>query len=358
MLTPPPWSLAICFSGTRMERNPAGNGIFGGQSPQYWANRRSRVRSNIYPDGPLTTLPDSSEVNPFAPLPAGCSQIVRYVTDAPGGRTGGTALQADLAIPSVAPVGKCLVFMCGHSLGTWVDSYCLTDGSSVILRMLACGWYVLCLDLPGLGFQPTPQVVVINGSTVTPNPTDNYTSAYADGGPSPNRIFFDHIIRAMNQITATYGITKFALAGHSGGACTAAMLACIESRFSVVHLMSGGWYVYTVPTQIESDNLNPAFAAAAPGTTPALNLIYMVGAALPGRITVVHSCPTDDQYNHSGDQGLQEYNWWANWVPMVQHYFGNWASVTLFTKMGFDGSYHAPDPVQAAWIEAHLLANM
>lgn len=339
-----------------MNKTLGGSGILGGQNQTYWTGRRNRVKAIIYPSGPLTTLPDSSVSDPFDLLP-GCAQSIRHVIDAPGGRTGGTALYTTLLIPSATPVGRCFIFMAGHHNETsWRTSYAITDGSSSILRMLARGWHVLAMDMPGLGEQPRPQSVVIGGSATTPDPVHAYAAAFSDGGPDPNRIFTDHVVRTMNQITATYGITRFALAGHSGSGNTAGLLAAVDDRFECVHLMSGGWYseTFTIAQCIEGYNNNPAIAAASIGNSHALHWVYTVSAALAGRSTVVHSSPTDSQYNYVGDGGAREFAYWQAWAPRVQQYLGSWATASLYQKAGD----HAPDADQGAFIENHLLTHM
>jgi hypothetical protein len=339
-----------------------GSGILGGQDPLYWAQRRKKVRDHVYPSGLPTSLVDSTATNPFSPsLLPGCSHVRRYVVDEPGGRSGGSPLYADLCAPTVPAVGKCLVFMAGHiqtlegNPMPWRDAYALNDGTSPILRMLARGWHVLAMDMPGLGDQPVDQVVVIGGSPVSIGQTHGYSGGFSDGGPNPNRIFLDHAIRGMNQVTESFGITDFAIGGHSGGADTAAMLGMVEDRFKVVHLMSGGWYSETLPdAHIEGWNANPTIYYASLGTAAAVQWMFTVAAALTGRVTVAHSSPTDTQYNYLGDGGAREFAYWQEWTPRVQQYLGSWASVALYQKAGG----HDPDAAQAAFIESHLLTNM
>jgi pimeloyl-ACP methyl ester carboxylesterase len=208
--------------------------------------------------------------------------------------------------------------------------------------------------MPGLGDQPNPQVVVFNGSPVTPSPVHAYATGFSDGGPSPNQIYLNHIIKTLNQITASYGITRFSLVGHSGGANVAAMLAAMDSRLKNVQLLQGGWYQATNPdTDVETWIYNPAVELASFATTPAIHWMYTTAASMPHRMTVVHSSPTDPQYDF-GEGAAAEFEHWKEWGTRVQEYFSNWASVTTRKKTG---PGHGPDPDQAKFIEDCLLAN-
>ena len=342
-----------------------GSGILGGDSPIYWAFRRAQLLASIYPSGALATLPDSSTTTVTYTLPPGCDHVKRHIIADPGGRGGATetAAYADLAVPTAAPVNKCMIFLGGHGVGeleSWwqqtpaPSAYCNSDGSSIILRMLADGWHVLCVDLPNYGIQPQPQIVYSAGSPVsyTHETSHPYSALFSDGGPSPNRLFLDHIVRAMNQITVTYGISHFGLVGHSGGANVAAMLAAVDSRFSAVHLLAPGTFNgANSSSDIEGWAGNPAIVAAGGHIVD----MVRVAAAVPRRKTVVHLSASDPYFS-------ADYPLWAAWAPTALSYFSGPAMGGCLSfqpnTSNEAGDYHAPNPTQAAFVEAHLLANV
>ena len=269
--------------------------------------------------------------------------------NSPGGRSGATAspAYADLAIPTAAAVGKCMVFLGGHGSGEseawWKTTYCASDGSSIIRRMLARGWHVLCVDMPDYGVQPQPQIVYSAGSPVsyTAENSHAYSALFSDGGPNPNRLFLDHIRLAMNQIASSFALS-FSLVGHSGGANVAAMLACVDARFRVVHLLQAGSFNGAgSSSDVEAWSGNNAIIAAGGYISNAA----LVGAAFSGRATIIHTSPNDEYFG--GDYPL-----WQAWQPSAVAALP-FAALSLALRTGT----HAIDATQAVFVENHLLAN-
>ena len=337
-----------------------GSGILGGNSAAYWAIRRNRVKLSIYPDGPLTTQPDSVATCGFT-LPTGVGHGQRLTIASSGGRdVRGSSSHVDVWYPDVAPVGKCFVMMTGHLAGAlpWYDStaYCTTDGSSMILRLLADGWHVLVADMPAYGTMPYPEVVYSAGSPLSYT-QHNCWALFSDGGPSPNRLFLDQIIRGMNWVTATLGITKFGLMGHSGGAQTSAMMAAIDDRFSCFFMLGGGPFqgAGTID-DVEAYYLNPTIQASGSW----VSAMAMVGAAVFGRHTV-YSYSAGDEF-----RPLDFPLWQAEAVTVNSYLAGNgFATVEFFNKINPHIAtpadpcpYHDPDPTLAEFVEATMLTHV
>ena len=340
--------------GSRLNNNAA-----------WWLALRAACKASVYTAGAVIATEADTTAEWEYDLPTGCDSITRYVTNEPGGRSGGSVAYADFCFPLATPVNKCLVFLGGHiQATTWDAFYCNADGSSIILRMLAAGWHVLAVDEPGYGRQPHPQIVVLNGTPRTVNDGGGhpYFDGFGDGGPNPNRIFTDHIIRAMTSITADIGITRFSLVGHSGGAMCTAILAACEDRFRVVHWLQGGnWAGAGSDTDIEGWYGNTMMTPACGGdSTPRLGLgtpaLIAPSAAVANRITVVSYAPSDEYFGGSLAT-------WQAWQAQV----GAWldsslgAKLSLYVKTGQEVGditpYHTPDPTQAAMVAASLIAN-
>ena len=141
-----------------------GNPLNGKSS--YWLALRTAVKASVYPSGVIATAADSSSTVPVV-MSDGTVNVTQYVTTQPGGRAGGTALYCHLWAPTVAAVGKCLVWLGGHiQTQKWYTDggYCNPDGASIIRRMHARGWHVLAVDMPSYGMQPIPATVVLNST--------------------------------------------------------------------------------------------------------------------------------------------------------------------------------------------------
>ena len=331
--------------------------------PGQMALRRQATRAALYSGGVLpTALPDAVEVNwSGVTLPPGCASITRLRMDNPGGRIG-TSLYAHLFNP-YAPVGRCLDFSCGHA--GWNDFYIQQDGSSIALRMLTHGWHVLIVDMPNYGMQPN-QFTTVNGVTQT-RPLNSYYVPYGVAppfdGPPIMRLFLDYFVVSTNWILSNVCDHVY-LAGVSGGGQIAMQLATIDDRFKIVHIMQGflpssatGFYdagPYNDPDILGAcDNdilLIAGYGYARPGTTVPGEDSVLCSACVPGRITVVHAADADE---YNGDKHLQ----WANFISVM----GGWpaanyqgASLSFYRKTT---GTHSIDSTQAAWVEAHLLAN-
>jgi len=315
------------------------------------AGKRAAVKTMIYGAVDLSTvMPDVVAPNwGGTALPQGCTSITNLTITNPGGRTGGTSISAQLLVPTATPVGKCLLFCCGHA--GWPDFYVATDGSSIVVRMLALGWHILIADMPNYGLQPT-QVVVINGATVTQTNSDNYApkgSTKPFDAPNVGRLFFDHLIIACNWVAANV-TNKLYLAGVSGGGSTCLQLACLDDRFKIVHTLQGNgpidfWNSET--TSWIDWTHNDVYVAGSSNLST--EMLALTAAAVPGRISVIHSADADEYH---GDQHLIWENWMDTVAPWVAMSFAG-SSLAYHRKAGA----HSIDSAQAAWVEAHFVAN-
>lgn len=337
-------------------------------SASYWTGKRAAALAAIYPSGVPATYPDTTTPNwdqtPMWVKPlAGLASVTRYTVTNAGGRSGGTPIYAHLLLPSAPFAGRCLVFHAGHGddtqlHGGWSSlDYVASDGSSVILRMLARGWLVLAVDLPNYGLQPLPQAAVINGALVAQNEWFFHTprlSAEPFDAPSITRLYTDHVIIAMNRVSADYPGIGFDLLGHSGGGAAMAMLATVESRFRQVHLCQGGrmWYVESgEPFDWEGYTANDVMTATQNGAGGGYHDEVAVGATFPNRLTVVHAADADEYY---GD----DHSAWFDWITSVAPWIvgATNATSTLYFHRKLTGA-HAIDAPQAAWIEDCLVTG-
>lgn len=346
-------------------------------NPDFWAAKRMAVLAAVYPDGALTGFPDVIEENwgatavpgvidtEFGDIEIpGLASITRYTLTNSGGRSGGTPSYCHFLIPMATPVNKCLLFHAGHGTAEsawhgWSGTAYIGDISySFILRMLARGWHVLAVDLPNYGLQPKPQTAVVNGSLSTQTNYYHHVPRGIAGpydAPSITRLYTDHTILAMNQIDADHPGIKWALAGHSGGAAVGAILSALDSRFLAFHSV-----------QSSAANPNSSYGtsdcwegyaetdigiAAHFGKVNNLPDIVRVGSSFPSRKTVMHVADAD-----YGDLGYpEEERKFHEWVTNT----GCWwqdvgSSMIYYHKTEGD---HWPDEAQAAYIEAHLVAN-
>jgi hypothetical protein len=217
------------------------------KTPSEWASKRAGLISCIYNgDKPITGV-DHVEVGyaGFGPLP-GCARMDRYIIDDPGGRSGGTVQYSYLLRPSATESGTLVLFLAGHNpagVGFETD-YCYTDGSSVILGSLALGHWVVVVEMPQTGHQPTPQSWVVGGvlRTIGPPPEWGHDvgALDSDGGPLAMRMFLDTPIRAITQATTDLSTSHVYAAGHSGGGCIASFLSSCDDRIEKMVLMHGG----------------------------------------------------------------------------------------------------------------------
>ena len=313
----------------------------------YLNARLTAALAAVYPGGALTSLVDTVEPAwAGVAAPSGCASITRYTVTNPGGRSGGTAIYAHLLNPSAAALGKCVVWNAGH-VGWW-DTYCTSTEANVIPQLLAAGYHVLAVDMPNYGLQPQ-QAVVLNGSLVT---MPSHASGHIPGTvpppwdtPSLVRLYTDHIVRGMNQITHDLGITTFALIGHSGGGCAATLLAPLESRFKIVHLLQGSPYA-TEPSHDSSDyesyGLNDCWYGLVAMTYQGAATYSAMGT---GRLLVLH----DDGY-FVGDQSAL----WMAWQDRSNIWYamsGVGGNVTFRQKLSVT---HSIDQPQVDFILAHL----
>lgn len=317
-----------------------------------WASGLSDALAAIYPSGVLASLADVVE-NEWAGVtpPSGCASITRHTISEPGGRAGGSVVYSHVLLPDAVARGQCVVVLPGHS--PWLDDYCSANQGNLIPLLLAAGYHVLAVDMPNYGLQPL-QAVVINGtlSTMGSKNSQHAPSAFGVGpytGPALVRLYTDHIIRSMNQVTDDLGITDFALVGHSGGGATASLLAPIESRFSVVHLLQGGTNsdaitgVWTEWELYDRNELNTALRGG-------YKIAAAFSAAFPGRLTVLHSADADEYF-------LDQHIAWATWTENMRMWFGLAGIAALTEYHRKTTGTHNIDATQAAYVVNHLLAN-
>lgn len=326
-----------------------------GRSPvpdQGWAAKQAAMMAAVYPGGKPTSGVDVVEPGwtGLSPLPPECASITRYTVTEPGGRNGGTVAYCHLMAPSAIPNGKFVAHLAGH--GATSLHYLLRDGSSVILRALAAGFHVLAVDLPNYGWQPQPQVVVINGTTLTQTPSTWHAPNGMDppyDSPSLVRLYTDHIIRSMNQVDADYAPSSWSAVGHSGGGDTLTLLAALESRFRVVHFCQANGYVEQYPIggsfNYESWGLNDIYAVV----RGSYKDVAVACSAFPGRTAVLHSADADE---YGGDQSPL----WLSWIGEVQPWLRSIPGASISYRH-WDSGHNFQSP-QAAWIVAHLVANL
>jgi pimeloyl-ACP methyl ester carboxylesterase len=316
----------------------------------YWLGMRAAVAATVYPSVIPSKTPTVS-ASPVAP-PTGASSVVRLAFSDPGGRTGGTEARADWCLPSAARISRVVLFAGGHIQGSsWYDYYCLLDGSSIPLALLAAGCDVIMLDMPAYGINPQPQIVVINGGPVSVPYSHPYGDTVTDGGPSGNRLFTDPAVWALSYVLSQVG-GRAHLVGHSGGAATGAIIAACDSRYDIVHLMQSGYSDGVgSPNEFEYWSMNPA-AQATPNK--AWVGIFRASTAVQGRRSVQWYAPQDDY-----DPGKTAY--WRGvidrdsvWLPRCV----SGASVSLQLKTDAQsGSYHNITPSQASAVVADILAH-
>lgn len=315
----------------------------------YWRSARERACYAVWGQNtPPSFLPDTIELNWDAGyIPTGASHMHRYTITNPGGRTGGSVAYGHLLTPTIAPVGKLLVWLAGHSTTGWSNYYGQDDGTSILTRMLARGWHVLGFDLPNYGYNPT-QAVVINGSLVTQTKNTNHApkgSTAPFDGPPIIRLTLDPIIACFNRVTTDFTFTTIALAGQSGGGSTATLVASVMDRPNIVHYIQFGQPSITTDdaSEWEQTSINELRAAATNGT---IGDTALLGASAANRITVMHAADADE---YVGDKHLAWEAITARWAPMIAREFNG--SLSFYRKTT---GAHGIDATQAAWIETHL----
>jgi pimeloyl-ACP methyl ester carboxylesterase len=323
----------------------------------YWSAKRAAMLASVYPSGLPAALPDVTTTNWAGHgKPTECASITRYETTSPGGRSGGTSAYVHRLNPVAAPVAKCLVFHTGHGThdaSGWWQNFCASDGSSIIRLMLAEGWTVLAVDLPNYGDQPTPQIAVVNGATVTQTSYLFHAprlSTWPIDAPTPTRLYTDHVIAAMNAVAVETPSTRFALAGHSGGGNVAALLAGLDSRYVQVHHLQSHDYT-TEPsgqyTDWEGYSSSELGLAASRRSITALRLDLMAATAcFPGRTSYVHFADNDGDY---GDHHAE----WIEWIAQMRP----WAKNVGAELIGYRKTtgVHDIDATQASYVRARLL---
>lgn len=213
------------------------------QSAQGWASLRQAYRDLHYPEGYPTALADSlsRDISTYT-LPVNCSKIDQYNLSGNGGRANGsTGMAGFLLYPDVTPVNKLMIMAGGHNAPIGWESYCVNDGTSIPIRLMALGYHVLMIEMPGTGKQADPQQVYMGGSLQTPSPTaHSYRSADGDGGPYSGRLFQDSFVRFLNQAIEDIHPTAVVGAGESGGGQQLAVFAAMDNRISRVAICQGG----------------------------------------------------------------------------------------------------------------------
>lgn len=322
----------------------------------YWTNARSRVMSAIYPAGLPSSLPVVVVETDFAP-PSGAAGVWRGTIADAGGRAGGSEIRVWIASPTVAPLGKCVVFGAGHLAAGWDISYTNPDPgqAGIISAILAAGYHVLVADLPNYGRQ-IQQKAVVNGTLYSTTSAQYYHLPLIGGvdnyiptpwnSPSLVRLYTDHFSIGMNWVEQNLGISQFALVSHSGGAAATVMLAGLEPRFRVVHLLQGGTPSSSISgslTDYETFMAND-FYTALQGT---YGLATCLSGAYPGRVTVVHSA-LQDQF--LGGQGAE----WDAFADNARFWLGQIAA--SYSHQSWNTN-HSISPAQRDFVVEHLRAN-
>lgn len=361
--------------------SPVINGVC--NTEEYWSVKRAAVLASVYPSGKPTGQPDGVEAGwGSANKPEEADSITRLTVSSPGGREGGSVIYADVCHPKATPINGCMLFMAGHCSGSkgWYDpdpaiGYVGTYAISPIRRALSAGITVVAFNLSNYGDNPT-QSAVISGSLRTMNshamvhlPGGQYCTPQVTlpaDGPSLTRLWTDHPIIAMNWVELELEITKFALVGHSGGGGAVALLGPLEERFSVIHLLQGGW---AYPDWVNWDNnqshdweaWNGSDLARACEGKPYAGCKDQVAvmASFPGRKTVVHVGTEDEGWDPSwttlyGDKvALWRDAIWERslWISRAT---AGASTLELYEKPG----PHAISSAQAEWVVAHIAAYL
>lgn len=211
-------------------------------SAAQWAAARATFSSNIYPSGLPSTGVDSTSPNwtQYA-APQGCSHITQYTITQPGGRVCTEPQHQYLCYPIAAPVGKLLVWLCGHVPMQGYE-YMATDGSSPVVEVLKLGWHVLVILMPSFDWNivggSAAQHITIGG-VLTSVVEHSYQPLDQDSGPSAARMFTDQVLRATTQAFVEVSPSKLVLAGHSGGGCYCPWVGAIDSRFVALYDFEG-----------------------------------------------------------------------------------------------------------------------
>lgn len=326
-------------------------------SAGYLTLMRARALASVYPGGFPTFLPDTVDVGwtgdgSFAHEGVSGYTCTRLGVTNPGGRTGGTPSYAFVTYPAVAWNGKAVMFNCGHDGTGWFALYETESSCHLLSGMLAAGYVVVMTELPNYGSQPT-QVTVINGITLTSPKNNHFSPTGIDppyDPPSTMRLHFDLPIAAANWVWANVAPTKFAIAGHSGGAGTDSYLSCLDSRFCLLQMINPGWewQGITSPQNPFEDIHNELYAAA---TNCTMGDLALVAAAVQGRTTIIYTSTLDSQI-----VPYQGPNWAAQIArvnPWLAANFG--ASMSLYESIGEE---HDITAARTAVIIADLAAHM
>lgn len=190
-----------------------------------------------------TRLPDSV-AHSFGSV-EGAASWDRYTVANVGGR--GTVSYFDWVAPTAPSNGRAIFLMTGNS-GDWSPTgyapmYAMTQA------VLAAGYYICGLAIPGRGPNPDPEMTLIGGvptpitagGTVSGGYNTNYQPLDSDEGtPSPTRLIEPAIV-AINQIKSTNPELTICMFGHSGGGWTAEMVSAIDLRITHSISLMGGF---------------------------------------------------------------------------------------------------------------------
>ncbi|CAB4130724.1 hypothetical protein UFOVP276_123 [uncultured Caudovirales phage] len=313
----------------------------------YWMAHRNTVKNYIYPGMVLPTKTPTVITSPIT-VPAEASHIIRLIFPDPGGRTGGTAANVDVAFPFVPYSGGVGTWYCGHNNpGVRYDmgNYWKDDGTSIPKGWLAAGKIVVLNELPGYGIRQ-PETVVMAGQPIVVNADGHhYESGFNDGGPTPNRLFTDPAIWALDYVGSLYNPSSYCIAGHSGGSDASALVAACDDRYSKVFLLQPGSSTgYGSLNDVEQWGANPAMQYSVQDNIAGL---FATSGVVQGRTTYIG-------YDNQDEYDPGKIGFWTNWITSSSHWLSacvSNASLVLHQKYGiYDGMYHNIDVDECSYV--------
>lgn len=181
--------------------------------------------------------------------------------------------------------GDVFIMHHGHKVDEWRER-----GRDIVERLLAEGYLVVAISMPGTGKNVTPEIVETNeGPVDLRRKTQSSTREHRlyvklrSKTFSPLVLFLRPILAATNYVAATYKPAHIMMTGLSGGAWATTVYAALDERIEGSFPVAGTWplYAYDIGKESYLDDYEPA----EPYLLSIANYLelYVLGSIGPGR---------------------------------------------------------------------------